>query len=214
MVKPGVIVFDMDGVLVDVRQSYRAAIMACVSHFTARDVTHEDIQGYKNRGGYNNDWLLSQHMARDLGVEVPYDEVVRVFNQLFLGTYFARERWLPEPGLLDRLSARAALYVFTGRMNEEAMMTLRRFSAVPYFTGVLGDDNVARPKPAPDGLVDIQARHPGAQLVYLGDTVDDANASRGAGVPFVGVGAEAELLRATGAYATIANINELEQWIA
>ena len=51
----GVIVFDMDGVLVDVSQSYRETIRETVRHFGGPDVSHERIQDYKNSGGWNND---------------------------------------------------------------------------------------------------------------------------------------------------------------
>ncbi len=209
MVKADVIVFDMDGVLVDVRASYRDCIIATVARITGGPtVTHEKIQEYKNRGGFNNDWLLTQTAARDLGAEVSYEEATRLFNELFFSIYMEREKWLPKEGLLQRLAERAPLYIFTGRLNEEAQMTLRRFDAVQYFTAVLGDDDVARSKPAPDGLIDIQERHPGKQLLYLGDTVDDANSSRAAGVPFLGVGTE------SGASLTITEINELEKLLA
>ena len=36
-------------------------------------VARERIQEYKNRGGFNNDWPLSQQICRDFGVEVDYE---------------------------------------------------------------------------------------------------------------------------------------------
>ena len=63
------IVFDMDGVLVDVTESYRETIVKTVEHFTSQTISRDSIQEYKNQGGWNNDWLLSQKICRDLGVE-------------------------------------------------------------------------------------------------------------------------------------------------
>ena len=208
MVKPDVLVFDMDGVLVDVRDSYRECIIAAVKRFTGQQITHELIQQYKNRGGFNNDWLLTQAICADHGVAVPYPEAVRVFNALFFSEYMQREKWLPRDGLLARWANRYPLYIFTGRQHEEAMMTLRHFGSAAYFTDVLGDDDVARPKPAPDGLIEIQRRHSGATLLYLGDTVDDRRAAEGAEVPFVGVGPH------SGAATVIDDINQLEAVLA
>jgi HAD superfamily hydrolase (TIGR01548 family) len=205
--KANVIVFDMDGVLVDVKASYRDCIIATVELFTGKRVTHARIQTYKDRGGFNNDWLLSHTLCADLGVSVPYQTVVDRFNELFFGTYMAREKWLPEPGLMARLAARAPLYIFTGRLQEEAMMTLRRFGAVQHFAGVLGDDNVSHSKPHPDGLLRIQRMHPGGTLLYLGDTVDDRRAAEEAAVPFLGVGAH------SGAQTAIGDINEIEDML-
>src|SRR6202049_2161302 len=108
-----VIVFDMDGVLAEVTESYREAIVQTVEHFTGQRIARESIQDYKNRGGWNNDWALSQKIAADLGVEIDYDTVVDKFNEIFLGVngngLIERERWLPEAGLLERLGKKHAL---------------------------------------------------------------------------------------------------------
>ena len=40
----GVIVFDMDGVLVDVTDSYRSAIIASVKEICGAEITQADIQ--------------------------------------------------------------------------------------------------------------------------------------------------------------------------
>ncbi len=61
------IVFDMDGVLVDVSESYRAAIQATVHHFTGQEPTNDEVQTWKNKGGYNDDWKLSHHMIQERG---------------------------------------------------------------------------------------------------------------------------------------------------
>ena len=66
MVAPDLIVFDMDGVLVEVGQSYREAIRETVKHFTGQMVSHDLIQDFKNAGGWNNDWLLSHRLISDL----------------------------------------------------------------------------------------------------------------------------------------------------
>ncbi len=130
-----VIVFDMDGVLAEVTESYRQAIVETVDHFTGQRIARELIQDYKNQGGWNNDWSLSQKIAADLGVKIPYDTIVEQFNKFFLGEkgdgeggLIQRETWFPEAGLLERLSERYALSLFTGRLKYEADITLRRFA--------------------------------------------------------------------------------------
>src|ERR1700689_4814756 len=80
------IVFDMDGVLTEVSESYREAIVQTVEHFTGQRITRDLIQDYKNRGGWNNDWALSKQISSDLGVEVEYQTVVDQFNEIFLGS--------------------------------------------------------------------------------------------------------------------------------
>ena len=85
VIKSDMIIFDMDGVLVDVRESYRETICVTVEHFTSKQISRELIQEYKHQGGWNNDWSLSQKIAADLGTDVPYREVVEYFQKVFLG---------------------------------------------------------------------------------------------------------------------------------
>lgn len=215
-----VLVFDMDGVLVDVSESYRATIVETVRHFTGLEIPRDLIQDYKNRGGWNNDWALSQKIVFDLTQkQIPYDTVVQVFQSYFFGPnqdgLVMRERWLPAPGMLERLLQTFDLTIFTGRLRSEAQFTLTRFAPGLQWSMIVGDDDVSHAKPAPDGLLAIAAAHPGAELTYFGDTVDDARSAGAAGVPFIGIAHPRhqglpELLRAEGAVAVIADINEME----
>ena len=214
VINPAIIVFDMDGVLVDVAESYRETIVRTVEHFTGRTIERALIQQYKNQGGWNNDWELSQKICADLGVAVEYNAVVEYFNHLFLDEgLIHRERWLPKPGFLESLADRCVLAIFTGRSQLEAGITLERESCSGRFH-IVSSDDVAKQKPDPDGLLQIMARHPGKEILYIGDTVDDARSARAAGVNFVGIAAGdpelARLLSAEGAVAVLKNINELE----
>lgn len=217
------IVFDMDGVLVDVSESYREAIRRTVFNFTGRELSRAEIQDLKNQGGWNNDWEVSHHFIRRFGVEVNYGEVVDYFQKIFFGEdgsegLIRRERWVAQPGVLERLSARYRLAIFTGRIRAEVDYTLKRFAAGLRFDPIVTSEDVARSKPAPDGLLAIAARAPGCDLCYVGDTVDDLRSARAAGVPFLGVAAPsnpraaelAALLRAEGARAVLEDINQLE----
>jgi len=216
-----VIVFDMDGVLAEVTESYREAIVQTVKHFTGTLIERDSVQEYKNRGGWNNDWALSQKIASDLGVEVPYQTVVDYFDDIFIGQngdgLIQRESWLPAPGFLEDLRARFGLALFTGRLQYEADITLRRFAPDVVFDPKLCAEHITRAKPAPDGLIEIQRQKPGAKLWYVGDTVDDARSARAAGVPFIGVAStnhstRGEILRLfeqEHAAAVVENVNEI-----
>ena len=216
------IVFDMDGVLTEVSESYREAIVQTVESFTGQRITRDLIQQYKNRGGWNNDWALSKQIAADLGFDLAYDDVVERFNRLFLGEngdgLITRERWFPKPGLLERLNDRSGLAIFTGRLRYEADISLRRFANGLLFDPIICAENVTVGKPAPDGLRAIQRMKPASNLVYVGDTVDDARSATAARVPFIGIAAEnhsrrADLIRLfeqERAIAILENINEIE----
>lgn len=217
-----VIVFDMDGVLAEVTESYREAIVQTVEHFTGRRIERDLIQDYKNQGGWNNDWALSRKIASDLGVEVPYDTVVDYFNQIFIGKngdgLIQREQWFPRPGLLERLRGRFGLAIFTGRLQYEAEITLKRFAPDCAFDPLLCAEHVTKSKPAPDGLLYIQRLNPARKIWYVGDTVDDARSARAANVPFIGIAARnhprrdeiLRLFQEEQAVAVLENVNEIE----
>ena len=216
------LVFDMDGVLVEVTESYRETIVQTVEHFTGKRIVRDLIQDYKNQGGWNNDWSLSQKIAADLGFDVPYDTVVEHFNKIFFGEnndgLILREVWIGREGLLERLGRRFQLAMFTGRMRFEAQITLDRFTPNLRFDPLIGADDVTKGKPDPEGLQKIAAAHPGRELWYVGDTIDDARSSAAAGVPFIGIVSASNptresltrLMEETGAVAVLEDINRLE----
>ncbi|QLH77092.1 TIGR01548 family HAD-type hydrolase [Halosimplex rubrum] len=67
------VVLDVDGVLVDVADSYRRAIVESVSRVYGDTIEKADIQQFKDAGGFNNDWELTYAaalyvLARDEGL--------------------------------------------------------------------------------------------------------------------------------------------------
>jgi HAD superfamily phosphatase len=219
MSKP-ILVFDMDGVLVDVTESYRETIAQTAGRFTGQPVSRERIQEYKNQGGWNDDWKLTHRLVTDAGVDAPFESVKQAFQELFLGEngdgLIQHERWVARPGILEWLEERFHLGVFTGRPREEAELTLARFANGIRFAPVIcmGD---CESKPSPDGLLRIAASNPGHEIYYVGDTVDDARCARAAGVKFVGVASPLNplyldlvfLFQEEGAYAMVDDINFL-----
>lgn len=222
------IIFDMDGVLVDPERSYRQTVVETVAHFATNSprITLGEIEDYKNEGGYNNDWLLTQRILFDRGFKIEYAAIIECFNEIFFGSnhdgLIMQEQWLAEDGLLDRLAASHQLAVFTGRLDFEAALTLKRFAPNISFAPRVCSDHVENPKPAPDGLFAIKEAMPNTRLIYIGDTVDDARPSRLAQVPFIGVAKKNHLRRAElirlfqdeGAAEVIENVNEIEGAIA
>jgi HAD superfamily hydrolase (TIGR01548 family) len=57
------VVLDVDGVLVDVADSYRRAIVESVDRRHGRTVGRDEVQAFKDAGGFNNDWELTYAAA-------------------------------------------------------------------------------------------------------------------------------------------------------
>lgn len=224
MMSMPVLVFDMDGVLVDVTESYREAIAQTVQYFTGVRVTNEEIQGYKNSGGWNDDWQLSHHIVNKAGVAAEFQDVKQYFQSIFMGEsgLIMREKWIARPGVLEKLNKDFKFALFTGRPTPEAQLTLRRFAPELVFEPIIGMYDVQTHKPAPEGLLRIRKCQGDRRMYYVGDTVDDARCAKAAGVPFIGIAAPDNpryldlvfLFQAEGAHAIVDDINYLEEVFA
>ena len=222
---PKLVIFDVDGVLVDVHGSFHRSILDTVHHFTGKRMTDADIQQWKHQSGYNDDWRLTTDWVAELGKKVPYATIKRQFQKFYWGENGRRgnvwrERWLVPPRTLRRWAARADLALFTGRTRKELRHTLEHFGVRDLFCRVVAMEDVERLKPDPEGLHFLLGKADPRDAVYLGDNLDDALAARRAGVLFLGVlphGSEAHRLRAGqlrrhGARAILHHAKDLEKY--
>jgi HAD superfamily phosphatase len=221
---PKLIIFDVDGVLVDVRGSFHKSILDTVSFFTGKRPAYAEIHDWKNRSGYNDDWRLTTDWVASLGPPVPYEVVKARFQKFYWGTpakpgNVARERWLIAHKRLERWSKRAELALFTGRTRRELRHTLHGTDANRIFRRSVTMDDVKKGKPDPEGLRLLLNGAPKRDALYLGDNIDDALSAKRAGVPFLGVlphGSEAHRARAArlrelGALDILHSVRDLEK---
>ena len=222
MTRPGAILFDMDGVLVDVSASYRVAIQRTVAHFSGKEISFDTISGYKNRGGLNNDWDLTGAVLKDLGLNVARHEIIDRFQSYYLGEnndgLINDEEWLPDQQLLARLEKDYPLGIVTGRPRAEAEYVLERNHAAAYFSVLIAmeDTPEKRGKPHPDGILLALGHLNVRSAVYLGDTIDDIMAAKAAGILPVGVltahvsvNDQIRLFKSHGAVHTLNSVNEI-----
>ena len=222
---PSIIVFDVDGVLVDVHESFHRTVLETVRFFTGKRVTHKQLHEWKNLAGFNDDWKLSTTWVQSLGGKQEYAEVRGKFIEFYWGKNgkgnVSREKWLLKRAALRRLGKKAELGIFTGRVWREMDYTLDRCRTRPFFKTIVTAEDVAKPKPDPEGLRKVLGGRAPEEALYIGDNVDDALASRSAGVPFVGVlrkGSDewrqrGPKLTRLGALAILGDVNELEDWL-
>lgn len=222
-----IVIFDVDGVLLDVRHSYQRTVLETVRHFTGRRVTFAQLHEWKSRPGYNDDWRLTTDWVHALGREVSYEEVKEQYSRFFWGEdgtgqgNVYRERWLVSPRDVRRWSQRFELAVFTGRNREEFGHTFELWPGHEYFRRVVTSEDVKRGKPDPEGLLLILNGRDPKTALYLGDNVDDAAAARAAGVPFLGILPTGTLahrkraagLRKLGALGILHRVHDLDRWL-
>jgi HAD superfamily phosphatase len=221
------VLFDMDGVLVDVSKSYRTAIQETVGFFSGQPAQPEEIQALKERGGYNNDWDLTEEILKSKGKTVPKAVIVEKFQELYIGMDNKRglienETWqLPKPQLKE-LHERHCLGIVTGRPRSETFYTLKKLGLERLFDVVIvmEDYPPEKAKPDPYPITLATERLGMLEAVYVGDSVDDIAAAKRAGIRAFGcippgVAAEPlkQLLLNGGAEKVLVNIREINDAI-
>jgi histidinol-phosphate aminotransferase len=186
------IIFDIDGVLVDESQTYRKAIKYTCQHFSGQEISYEQIQEYKNQGGFNNDWVLTKHILNQTGVDVSMEDIIEKFQELYFNDgkgFISEEKLLVPRELIERLSKKYKLNVFTGRPRPEAEFILKKAGIRYCFDTIIAMDDVPKGKGKPDswGIEAICEKLQSRHVLYIGDMVDDVIASEKAGVDFAGI---------------------------
>ncbi|MBQ9246509.1 histidinol-phosphate transaminase [bacterium] len=186
------LVFDMDGVLVDARNSYRVTIQKTYEKITGKTVSSEEIQRIKNMGGMNNDWDLTKYLVEQAGYNTTYDNIVEIFQEIYWNDgkgLVNNETPLFNKEILEQLSKEYNLSIFTGRLNKEAMFALNKFNAAELFYPIITTDDIPIDKGKPDsfGLNLTKEITLSNKYYYFGDTKDDIIAAKNAGYIPVGV---------------------------
>ncbi|MCK7521147.1 MAG: aminotransferase class I/II-fold pyridoxal phosphate-dependent enzyme [Ignavibacteriales bacterium] len=187
------IVFDMDGVIVDTEKSYTMAIKGTYEHFANKEMPLEKIQQAKNLGGLNNDWDATEFLLKQSGFNINKQDIIDKFQELYLGKgatgFILNESLLIEPEIFNKLASEYDLAIFTGRPRLEAEFVLKRWNLEEYFSHVVTMDDVPEGFHKPDtyGLKQIIDIINPKTVYYLGDTPDDMICSFNAGVKGIGV---------------------------
>ena len=187
-----ILIFDVDGVLVDVRRTYWLSALETVRYLSGKRVNYKQLQEWKSKPGYNDDWRMTADWVTHLGRPTSYEEARDAFRRFYWGENgklgnVRNEKLLVAPRQIERWARRFELNIFTGRTRQEFNHTFGRWPAAHHFRRVVTMDDVGRSKPHPDGLLKILGSRDPATALYLGDNVDDALAAREAGVPFLAV---------------------------
>ncbi|MGB7087282.1 MAG: TIGR01548 family HAD-type hydrolase [Phormidesmis sp.] len=190
-------VFDIDGVVRDVGQSYRRAIADTVEHYTngSDRPSLEDIDQLKSEGIWNNDWKASEVMIHRYferqnqpKPEVSYEKIVDFFQQRYRGPDTEDpDQWTgyiaDEPLLMDKVYLQTLLHsgipyaFFSGATQGSANFVLQRRIGLSNPVLVAMED--APSKPDPSGLMmavqQIESQQSAVNLpvIYAGDTAAD-----------------------------------------
>ena len=187
LMPPEAILFDMDGVLVDVDLSYRMAIKKTAEFFVKEEISFDEIQSYKDKGGYNDDWNLTEAIILSRKKKITKIGIINIFQQFYLGRDFdgfiQNEQLIIDPHILEKISEDFKLGIVSGRPRKELDYTLKRFKISKYFDVTISmDDTKDKGKPDPYGINLALKALKSNRAVYIGDTIDDVIAAKAAGI--------------------------------
>jgi len=191
---PNLVIFDLDGTLTDTLPPTYRAFGHALAPFLGRVPTPAEIQTRFGPADHEivADWAGPEHAE---------EAVARLYTAYETELATA----VPFPGipeLLSELRDRGRqVALFTGRGRASTDRLLHTLAIGRYFDTTLAGEEVPASKPAPDGILLTLERlgvAPGAAC-YVGDTLHDVTAARGAGVAPISVlwgSPEPEVLRA------------------
>lgn len=186
------IIFDIDGILVDVSKSYREAIRQTASYFLKREVSSDEVAKIKNRVGMNNDWDTTYALINNSSIL--YSTIKSYFQTIYLGSaknkgLIDKEKLLISKTHLKQLKKKyKKLGIATGRPREEANYVINKNKLNGLFECIVAMEDVKNGKPAPDMILKVIKKMRLENTVYIGDSPSDVIASYKAGIPSIYVG--------------------------
>ena len=195
----GLILFDIDGVIRSVENSYRLSLIKTVYKYSGWEPSYKDIDNAKNEGIWNNDWDLSLEFIErfkkkgNLNLEIPpREEIVKCFEEFYFGGdpskdskywsgYIKNEELLVDKKFFDLLESNGIIWGFvSGAESASAKFVLEKrlgLKSPPLIA--MGD---APDKPDPKGFINLSKQLLGDKLGssnipigYVGDTIADIN---------------------------------------
>ena len=193
----GLILFDIDGVIRSVENSYRLSLKKTVYKFSGWEPSYIDIDNAKNEGIWNNDWDLSLELIKrykkneNLKLEIPRrEEIVKCFEEFYFGGdpqkdsknwsgFIINEELLVDKEFFETLNKSGILWGFvSGAESVSAKFVLEKRLKLKSPPLVAMED--APEKPDPQGLIKLSKIIIGDELgssnipiAYVGDTVAD-----------------------------------------
>ncbi|WPM32805.1 HAD family hydrolase [Hydrogenobacter sp. T-2] len=170
------VIFDVDGVIVDVSQSYHYAIKHTAEYFLKREVPIEEVRRIKFSKGINNDWLATLEVIREYGGTADFEELVKVFNEFYTNLRDKEKLILGKEFFMSLREMGYPLGIVTGRPREDLLYLFEKHGLSECFDFVVDEDTIEEEelrKPHPYALhlcvegLGIDAG------VYVGDSLAD-----------------------------------------
>lgn len=179
------LVFDLDGTLIDSKLDLALAVNATLEWTGRAPLPHEKIYGYVGNGA-------PKLVQRALGPDATEEECRRAVDYM-LGYYNQHmlDNTVAYPGVVEGLEAlsRFPMAVLTNKPVRPSRIILEGLKLAPYFRAVYGGNSFETKKPDPKGM-EILLREFGAaprETMIVGDSEVDVQTARNANTWACGV---------------------------
>jgi len=213
-----VLLFDMDGTLVDTHQSFDATVAELVKKHSGKPLAADELDNLRREGGFNDDWEATVELLKRRGVSKTLEEISNEAQELYLKLAPDNEKWIINPDQLRQLKRRFKLGVATGRYRLE-FDTIWKERFEEFFDivicqddgGSLSDGEGWEKKPHPRIIKEALKGMNAAGGVYVGNSVDDMKAAKSIDLFAIGVNFnnDSTTMKAAGADWTIDSFDEL-----
>ena len=177
-----IIVFDLDGTLIDSARDISESVSELVESYGAAPLQISEVINMVGDGAP----LLVRRALRQSGVEPSAEEALERYLEIYDRRLMNNTS--PYAGVVESLGVvlkRGPMAVLTNKPLGPSIGILEALGLRGFFTRVIGGDGEYGRKPDPAGLLALQSLAPGEQLVMIGDSPADWQAAQAAGVPFV-----------------------------
>lgn len=175
------IVFDLDGTLIDSAHDLAASASELVESLGGRPLSVAEVTGMVGEGAA----LLVRRALSAAGVDPDYPGALARFLEIYDRRLLDCTRAYDGiPEALEAISPGARLAVLTNKPLAPSRRILEALGLAAPFLQVIGGDGPFPRKPDPAGLKALAAITPGHPVLMVGDSAVDAATASAAGVPF------------------------------
>jgi len=213
------ILFDLDGTLLDTIPDLAQAVNAMRADLGRAALPQERVAAFVGKGIRR---LVLRTLEHD--GESPDEARIQACLERFKHHYRQSNglRAIRYPGVTEGLDAfqrmGLKLAVVTNKSTEFTLPLLERTGLAPYFEQVVCGDTCPEPKPHPMPLLHACSRlgTPAQQALMVGDSINDTQAARAAGMPVLAVPYgynEGQGVQNLDADAIVVSIDAAAQWV-
>lgn len=182
--KAGLIIFDLDGTLVDSSRD-----IAWSANMTLKSMGYDErgLEAIKEHVGWGVKSLLERLMPREDADSI---EAARIKFLEFYGSHLTVDSRL-YPGVVETLSFFESrgkkMAVVTNKPEGLSIRVLEELNLSGYFQMLVGGDSLPNKKPHPEPIEKVLSALNSHPAVIVGDSPTDCEAGKGAGIGTIGV---------------------------